>query len=180
MNAPVRYAYTDAELERANRVGDARQEFHEARGTGDAHGFRGDGRLVNRQGALAELVVASWLGVADQWIELVDEFRDVPGDVLPGVDVRYNSRSTGDLLLRDRDKPERLYVLVRPHRARSLELSGWIRGADGLHAIWRTDLHNGRPPCYLIPATELRSMPLLAEHLDLVPAGPNTEQEPAR
>jgi hypothetical protein len=159
----IRYVFTEAERQRAIRVGDARQAYHDARGTPNSYGLQADhaeSLRINRVGALAELCVASWLGVADQWVEVTDDYANLPGDVWPGVEVRSSRARDVGVTLHPRCHDDRIYVGVwtgAANRDSMVELVGWVWGVDGKDARWWPGRFADRP-CYRVPRSALQTM----------------------
>ncbi len=184
MPRPVRYHFTDEQRARAIRVGTERQQFHDRRGTPNSYGLAADhaeSLRINRVGALAELCVAAWLGVDDQWVEVTDDYANLKGDVVPGLEVRSTRARRGGVLLHPRDDDRRTYVGVRTHGANAgwVELVGWIVAADGKDPRWWPGRYPERP-CFMVPAAALHDIRDLdldevaarasAQHVPRVPA----------
>lgn len=99
-------------------------------------------------GALAEFIVARVLdrypsGCVD--LGVADVGR---------VEVRYTARPNGKLLVRQRDRDSSPFVLVRGIPF-VLDVAGWLFGWQAKADRYRYQ-DNGRPPCYLVPAEDLR------------------------
>lgn len=159
---PVRYQFTDEQRARAIRVGDQRQAYHDQRGTPNSYGLNADhaeSLRINRVGALAELCVASYYGVADQWVEVTDDYANLKGDVVPGLEVRSTRARRGGVLLHPRDDDRRTFVGVRTTDANRgwVELIGWIVAADGKDDRWWPGKYPERP-CYMVPPSALYDM----------------------
>jgi hypothetical protein len=159
---PLIYRFTDEERDRAIRVGNARQEFHDRRSTPNAYGLNADwaeSARINRVGALAELCVASWLGVAAQWVEVTEDYKALRGDVVPGLEVRSSSHPRSGVLLHPRDPDDRVFVGVRTNRANEgwVEFVGWIVAADGKVDRWWPGA-NPKRPCFMVPPEALCPM----------------------
>lgn len=158
----VLWHFTDDERRRAIDVGDRRADFHEQRGTPGAYGLRVDraeARRISRVGALAELAVATHLGVADSWVEFTEDYHALTGDVMDGVEVRSTRARLGGVLLHPRDHNDRIYVGVRTGNANRgyVELVGWVYGIEGKRSRWWPGKYPERP-CFMIPPDALRSM----------------------
>lgn len=154
----ILYHLTSAERARAKRVGDLRQDFHDRRGTPNSYNLPADphnDRLINRLGALAELVVATLLGVEDEWVECTDDYKHLKGDVIPGVQVRSSQKTYGRLLLHDQDLDEHAFVQCRHYliggRPTYLEVVGWCDGFTGKRAEHWWLGKGGNRPCYRVP-----------------------------
>ncbi len=154
----ILYHLIGAERARAKHVGDLRQAFHDQRGTPNSYNLPHDpdnDRKINRLGALAELVVATLLGVEDQWVECTADYKALPGDVLPGIQVRSSQKPYGRLLLHPADHDEHAFVQCRHHfrgeQPVAVEVIGWTTGLTGKNpSHWWTG-KNGLRPCYRVP-----------------------------
>lgn len=91
------------------------------------------------EGAIAELVVARWLGV--EWAATVNTFRK--GFDVSNYQVRWSSKGVGagELVVRPRDKDAQLFISVRG-TAPDYELLGWMRGADAKQEKWKSNPQN--------------------------------------
>lgn len=105
-------------------------------------------------GALGEQAFAKWLDV--YWDGTPNTFRTKP-DVAK-YEVRTACLSWGDLILRDRDKDDAIYVLVLSHNCPEFTIRGWIWGHEGKQAKWRGRLDKSRPEAWIVPQSELRDM----------------------
>ncbi len=159
----VRYRFSAAERERAIRVGDARQAFHDRRGTPNSYGLQADhaeSLRINRVGALAELCVAGWLGVADRWVEVTDDYANLRGDVVPGLEVRSTRARDVGVTLHPRCHDDRVYVGVwtgAANRDSYVDLLGWCWGRDGKDDRWWPGRYPERP-CFRVPRSALLPM----------------------
>ena len=163
----VVYRFSDEERDRAIRVGNERQAFHDQRDTPNAYGLNADWKesaRINRVGALAELCVASWLGVADQWVEVTDNYKALRGDVVPGLEVRSSSHPRSGVLLHPRDPDDRVFVGVRTNHANDgwVEFVGWITAVDGKVDRWWPGANPSRP-CFMVPPRALHHMDTLPD-----------------
>jgi hypothetical protein len=104
-------------------------------------------------GAAAELVVAKELG--RYWSGPVGNFKE--GDIGERIQVRHTNRMDGKLIIREDDKNEHYFVLVRG-KMPSYEVVGYINGAEA-----KLDKFlfgpNGAKPAYFIPSSELKPFP---------------------
>jgi hypothetical protein len=78
---------------------------------------------------------------------------DYGGDV-GELHVRHTTREDGRLILRPSDPDEGTFVLVTGSIP-AFRVVGWITGRDG-KAGEPHDIPNGRPPCWMVPQSELR------------------------
>ena len=175
--AVVRFYFTDEERDRAIRVGNARQAFHDERKTPGAYGLdvdQAEAGRINRVGALAELCVASFVGLADRWVEVTADYHSLQGDVVPGLEVRSTRANQGSLLLHPRDADDRVFVCVRTGQANRgwVDLVGWLTAGQGKRDEWWPGKYPKRP-CFMVPAGVLNPMLELpwfvaADHEDVV------------
>lgn len=140
--------------------------------------FRGDrNRMANQSlaqnigshivGALGERAVYKALG--RQWVGTVDTFK-APDLVGTQVQIRTTSKSTGELVVRERDNPDQPFVLVVPEEFPAFRVVGWCYGKDARkREFWkapRTDL----PPAYFVPQH-------LLQPIDTLPLDPSSTQQ---
>ena len=114
---------------------------------------------MNLSGAIAEYVVAKYLGCYWSYRPEDMRFPDVGG----AVEVRSTPHAEGYLRLHDRDKNEAPYVLVLTHEMPRLHLAGWILGADGKVQDFFSDKWNTNRPAYWIGQDKLLPMSALKE-----------------
>jgi hypothetical protein len=140
---------TDSEVEMAAQVGLRRQLEALRKGLPDKHGYEGDGWGIHIEGALGELALAKFLGV--YWDGSVNTFK-TKGD-LGETEVRTRSRSDYDLIVREDDREDAVYVLV-VGKAPAYRVVGWMLGKEAKQDRWvRT--YGGRTPAYFVPQAAL-------------------------
>lgn len=147
-----RVTLSDAQVERADAVANARQSRSSARRSRNQHGFDSGRRseaAIHIQGARGELAVAIALG--QPWQGSVDTFKQ-GGDVGP-LQVRCRSHPDWDLLVRTDDPDEAIYVLVTG-TDRVYNVVGWIRGRDAKRPEWIRS-HGGREAAWFVPQSAL-------------------------
>lgn len=150
---PVRVSLSWHEVSFAAQVGITRQ-LHALRDSRpDAFG-RGaeEGWSDHIEGACGELAAAKALAI--YWEPTVNTFK-TGGDV-GRHQVRTRSRSDYQLLVRQSDPDDALFILVRG-RAPSLTVVGWMRGRDAKRAEW-SKTHGGRPAAFFVPDDELQDI----------------------
>jgi hypothetical protein len=111
------------------------------------------------EGAAGELAAAKALGT--YWPATVGTFH-TQGDLAPGIEVRTRSRHDYDLIIRDDDPEDALYILVTgtlPH----YRVHGYANGTQRDPAHRRT--HGGRPAAFFIPHDALHDITTLRTHL---------------
>jgi hypothetical protein len=127
------------------------------KGLEDKHGFDGEPWNIDIEGAAGEIAAAKALGV--YWGASVNTFK-VGGDV-GGLEIRTRSKSEYELLIRDNDPDDSIFVLVTG-RSPNFEVVGWMKGKDAKREEWK-QTHGGRPPAYFVPQSELHSIESLKE-----------------
>jgi hypothetical protein len=146
---------TGPEVSFASAVGLARQTEAIIQGKKDAHGFRGDPWGVHIEGALAEYATAKALNCF--WPASVNTWKE-PDLTLCGVgiQVRLRSHDHYDLLVREPDPEQDVYVLTLG-TAPTFRVAGWLFGQDAKQARYRQD-YAGRVPAYFVPQVDLRPL----------------------
>lgn len=104
-------------------------------------------------GALGECAFAKATG--RYWSGSVNTFKS-GGDVGRSIQIRTRSQHAYDLIVRDDDADDDLFVLVTggPHEFR---VHGWIRGGDAKSKEWRAD-HGGHGEAFFVPKERLWSV----------------------
>lgn len=108
------------------------------------------------KGAIGEMAVAKALGLS--WTGSVDVFKSA-SDV-GHLEVRHRSNPVWDLIVRDDDNSDSVFVLSRGLPPGAIEVCGWIKGADAKNARWRQQ-YGGLRPAYFVPAEELQPLETL-------------------
>lgn len=120
----------------------------------DRHGYDGDGWSVHIEGRAGEMAVAKHLGVYD--LATVNTFRN-GADVGRTIQVRTRSRPEYELIVRDNDRDDDLFVLVTG-RCPEFVIVGYICGADAKREEWKKP-HGGREAAYFVPHGALKPLP---------------------
>lgn len=89
------------------------------------------------------------------WSGSVNSFK-TGGDV-GNVQVRTHSRKDYDLIVRENDRDEDIFVLVIG-KTPEYRVVGWTCGADTKRPAWRK-AHGNRPAAYFVPQKALRPLP---------------------
>lgn len=100
----------------------------------------------------AEMAVAKAFGM--YWNTYPGEFRELPGDVA-NLEVRSTKHVNGCLIVHNRDKDDRPFVLVRGTMPR-YEVAGWIMGVQAKKSKWIRKIR--KRSAYFVPADELHSL----------------------
>jgi len=148
---------TSFEIFQAAMIGAKRNIEAKVRRLPDRHGFTGSGWDAHIEGACGEIAVAKFLGL--YWGGSVNTFK-TGGDV-SGLEVRTRSESHYDLIIRDNDPPDSIYILVIG-QCPTYQVVGWVRGREGKRAEYRKT-HGGRPGAYFVPQSALRPIEELRE-----------------
>lgn len=136
-------------------IGVQRQLEALTQGRPDAHGFDGsDGWTKHIEGACGELAAAKVLDL--HWGGTVNTFKE-GGDVGEHIQVRTRSRLDYDLLVREDDPDDAVFVLV-VGQVPTFQVVGWIRGRDAKRPEW-VKRYGGRPAAYFVPQVSLHALP---------------------
>lgn len=150
MPSPVEVQLSAAELFLAACVGVQRHIQALREGRADRHGANADaGWSLHIEGAAGEMAFAKVAGL--YWQAPVGTFRR-GGDV-GDVQVRTRSTHTYELIVRESDRPDDVFVLVTG-RSPTFRVHGWIRARDAQRPEWLAG-HGGRPPAYFVPQSAL-------------------------
>ncbi len=108
--------------------------------------------ISHLEGACAEMAFAKLAGI--YWDASVNTFS-APDVGL--IQVRLRAARDPRLIIRDKDDDHEAFVLMTGV-APSFVAQGWIMGAEGKKAEWRSDPGGRGAPAYFVPATALRSI----------------------
>ena len=112
------------------------------------------------EGACGEVAVAKLLG--KYWGGSINTFKE-GGDLdATGWEVRTRSSHHYDLIIRDDDADDRVFILVTGS-APNYQVHGWILAADGKQQQWRKD-HGGYGAAFFVPKSALRKLGELNEY----------------
>ena len=107
------------------------------------------------EGALGEMAVAKALSV--YWGGTVCSFHSA--DIGEQLQVRTRSSHTYDLIVRDADDDDHIFLLVTGE-APTYHVRGWMRGRDAKRDEFLKE-YGGRPPAYFVPQSELHTLEAL-------------------
>jgi hypothetical protein len=142
---------TLGELHMAAEIGVLRQLEAIRKKLPDRHGFDGDtGWTIHIEGAAGEIAVAKILGT--YWGGTVNTFK-TEGDV-GKLEVRTRSKDYYDLIVRDNDKDDSVFILVTG-KAPNFNVIGWILGKDAKNTEWK-QTYGDRPGAFFVPQKELK------------------------
>ena len=136
----------------ASEIGRLRQLAAIKSGRADRYGFEGLGWSEHIEGACGELAVAKALKV--YWDGSINTFS--APDLEGGVQVRTRSRADYELIIREADNSDQIYVLVTG-RCPAYAVVGWILGAHGKREEWARS-HGGRQSAFFVPHSALNDM----------------------
>jgi hypothetical protein len=116
----------------------------------DGHGFDGeDGWTIHIEGACGEMATAKALG---RYFEPTLNTFKAP-DLGANIQVRTRSKNHYDLLIRNDDNLDNIFVLVTG-RAPLFEVRGYLRGHDAIKDEW-VKTYGGRPAAWFVPQAAL-------------------------
>ena len=146
---------TQTEVILATWVGTLRYNAAGQSRLGAAHGFNGDGLIVDIDGALCECAVAKWANVF--WSGTVGE---VGGHDAGRLQVRGTRHPIGKLILHPTDPDDRAFILV-VNDCPTFKLVGWIYARDGKRQEWWADPTRTKRPAFFVPHGNLAPMAML-------------------
>lgn len=153
----VRLTYHERKM--AWIVGAWRHESAESSGRKNKHGADPEKSLRNHAlGAAGEMVVAKAIGV--YWIPSVNTFK-LPDVGAVQVRCRSGDSDKHELIVRDDDSPDEVFVLVASRGDGEFRVRGWIKGVDARVRDWRK-AHGGREEAWFVPHANLHPMSLLS------------------
>jgi hypothetical protein len=109
------------------------------------------------EGAAGEMAAAKALGL--YWDAPVGTYKH--GGDIGALQVRTRSRHSYELIVRDGDRSEDIFVLVTG-RAPRFRVHGWIAGGDAKRPEWLRE-YGGRPAAYFVPHDALQPLTALSE-----------------
>lgn len=152
---PTPVTLTLAECLLACQVGTARQLSAIVQGKQNSHGFRGQGFDIHILGAAGELALAKALGI--YWTGHINTFKQP--DLGTNIQVRTRSSHTYDLIVRDGDADDELFVLVTGTLP-AFHIWGWIRGGDAKQREY-LKTYGSRPEAFFVPHDALHPLATL-------------------
>lgn len=142
---------TESEAMQAALVAVQRQVQNLFAGRRDAnHAPQTTGWDFHIQGAAGEMAFAKWCG--EYWS---GSLGDLNAADVGARQVRTTSYPYGHLLLKGRDKPDDVFVLVTG-RIPTFTLVGWIFGRDGMISRLHQDRADNGRPCWWVPQSMLQ------------------------
>ena len=113
------------------------------------------------EGASGEFALAKALNV--HWGAHSNVFK-VP-DISGNIQVRTRSNHNWDLIVRDGDPDDEIFILVTGS-VPNYRIVGWILGKDAKNSTWYKDIGNRSHPAYFVPQEYLNSMQTLPKSTD--------------
>jgi len=146
-----RVTLNHSELEMASGVGLRRHVSAMCANRTIQHGINPeDCWRAHIEGACGELAVAKFLGW--YWDGSVDTFRGRPD--LGNIEIRTRSKHSYDLIVRNDDDPENVFILVTGI-APNFWIRGWIHGKEARRDEWKQS-YGGRPEAWFVPSEALK------------------------
>jgi hypothetical protein len=167
MPEPIAFVFTGEQRQRARAEAFRRQALNEKQGRKGRNNGAEKGNLALRHhllGAAGEMAVAALLGMEDKLYQETEAKRG-SFDLPPNIDIKTRSRHYYDLIVQLDESPDKILVLVTVENRITL-IHGWIKARDAMKEQWKKDPAKGRP-AYFIPKTELQSLPLLKQCLNV-------------
>jgi hypothetical protein len=137
---------TPKDMEDAARVG--KERFEESRKNRRRDTLGHDSERSHILGAIGECAVAAAIGMP--WSQSVNTFKSELD--VGRYEVRTRSTSNGELIIRQNDPSDRMFVLVVPAGSDPREwcIAGQMRASHAMQPTWwRTD--RGDPPAWFVP-----------------------------
>ena len=106
-------------------------------------------------GCIGELAVAKVIGVS--WTGSVDTFKN-ESDLLGGIQVRHRSNPVFDLIVRENDNDDDVFILSRGLPPGAIEIAGWMKGRDAKRKEWLRDPGGYGRPSYFVDCAHLQPM----------------------
>lgn len=106
-------------------------------------------------GCIGELAVAKVLNIT--WNRSVGTYKS-QADLGGRLEVRHRSNPEFQLIIRDNDKDDSIYILSRGMPPGAIEIVGWIYGHMGKKEEYKKDPGGYGRPAYFIPDNVLQPM----------------------
>ena len=142
---------SESEMHMATAVGCRRQIQALQAGLTPNAGYKGSGWEIHIEGAAGELAFARFRNL--YWPATVGTFKR-GGDIGDNIQVRTRTNWNHDLIVRDTDRNDDVFILVVGTIPR-FHIVGWLRGGDAKHPRYRKT-YGDRPAAYFIPQHDLR------------------------
>lgn len=125
------------------------------RGCQDRHGYNGQNAWeTDIIGALAEVAVAKALDL--HWSGSVNAWKRA--DLGRSYQVRVTTHSNGQLIVREGDPEEDIYILVVQVGPLRFKIAGQMGGRQARRAEWLKRLDPDRPRCWAVPQAALEGL----------------------
>lgn len=150
----IEVTLTWSEMSQAANVGVRRQIEALRAEKKDSYGFDGNtGWQIHIEGALGELAFCK--AIDRYWGGTINTYK-IGGDVGSNIQIRTRSKLDYDLIVRNSDRDDDIFVLVTGQAPR-YNVVGWITGKEAKRNEWRRT-YGGRPPAFFVPQKELRAI----------------------
>lgn len=114
-----------------------------------------DNYTTHITGCIGELAVAKCLDI--QWDRSVGTYKSRP-DLGVNIEVRHRSNPEFQLIVRNDDKDDSVYILSRGMPPNVIEVVGWIHGAEAKNSAYLKDHGGYGRPAYFVPDDMLNPM----------------------
>jgi len=149
----MRVKLTPHEVQAGAIIGIERHIQAMAKGLKDKHGLRAQDRWrVHIEGACGEIAFAKAMNM--YWSPSVNTFKGHPD--IGSFEIRTRSQQNYDLLVREDDEDDRIFVLV-VGMAPQFRLVGWLTGKEAKQQRY-LQTYGDRPPAYFVPQDKLHSI----------------------
>lgn len=154
---------TEQQLKVATMSGKQRQDYNLSLGKKRGPTDKLDGAVLHPDGCIGEMAVCVYTGAP--WVAFSADYSKLKADVGGMYQARATRAPNGNLILHKYDlerHPGQAFILARIHDLPRVELVGWIYVEQGVRDEYWECGKRGKcfeeRPCYLYPASKLRSM----------------------
>ena len=113
--------------------------------------------MMHFDGVKGEMVAAK--SINHHWVPTVNTFS--APDIGSNIQVRTRSRDDYQLIVRNKDADDEIFILVRG-KGVTYTVVGWVYGHEAKQEKYLKN-HGGRPAAYFVPDSELRNINALME-----------------
>jgi hypothetical protein len=138
------------------RLGILRNLYAIEQGNADLHGHKGPGWNIHIEACGGECAFGLATGLS--WPMTLNTYKepDFRGKNNEPIQVRTRLQHSYELIVREDDNPEELFVLVTGQMP-VYRVVGWIGGYEARQSVWRRN-HGGREWAWFVPHAALRPM----------------------
>jgi hypothetical protein len=145
---------TPMEVEFAEHLGESRRRVSIEMDLGDETRFADNEKqppIIEIRGAAGEMAYCKMLSI--YFVPTINTFKDP--DVGNITQIRTTHRERGSLIIRKKDPPDQLYVLMIGDMP-TFRFVGYILGSEGMRSQWWGTRGTDRPPCWWVPQEMLK------------------------